>query len=167
MRALAMSTIGRRLWALNKHKGVMHSFTESDGRASSVALAAAPLAAADATCDRLLGFDAARRPHLETARESLENLDEHRIQTRGERSAKFATRATGRAQSSGPDQTSCLTGTRQPRLNGLALTLAAGADTPQLFEVKGLTPQPWSRFRGWHNRCYRCSVRSIHKTLAT
>ena len=41
----------------------------------------------------LLGFDAAKLPYLETAGRFLGNLDERRIDQRGERLARFATRA--------------------------------------------------------------------------
>ena len=51
------------------------------------------LVAADATCARVLGFDAARLPYLEAAGRFLGNLDERRIEHRGERLARFATRA--------------------------------------------------------------------------
>lgn len=51
------------------------------------------LVAADATCARMLGFDAARLPYLEAAGHFLGNLDEQRIEHRGERLARFATRA--------------------------------------------------------------------------
>jgi uncharacterized protein (DUF362 family) len=49
--------------------------------------------AADATCARVLGFDAAKLPYLEAASEFLGNLQERRIDQRGERLARFATRA--------------------------------------------------------------------------
>ena len=42
------------------------------------------LVAADATCARVLGFDAAKLPYLETAGQFLGNLDERRIDQRGE-----------------------------------------------------------------------------------
>jgi uncharacterized protein (DUF362 family) len=51
------------------------------------------LVAADATCARVLGFDAAKLPYLATAGRFLGNLDERRIDHRGERPARFATRA--------------------------------------------------------------------------
>jgi uncharacterized protein (DUF362 family) len=51
------------------------------------------LVAADATCARVLGFDAVRLPYLATAGRFLGNLDERRIDQRGERPARFATRA--------------------------------------------------------------------------
>ena len=51
------------------------------------------LIAADATCARVLGFDAAKLPYLETAGRFLGNLDERRIDQRGEAPARFATRA--------------------------------------------------------------------------
>jgi hypothetical protein len=47
----------------------------------------------DATCARVLGFDAAKLPNLETSGQFLGNLDERRIDQRGERPALFATRA--------------------------------------------------------------------------
>ena len=51
------------------------------------------LVAADATCARVLGFDAAKLPYLNTAGRFLGNLDERRIEHRGELLARFATRA--------------------------------------------------------------------------
>ena len=51
------------------------------------------LVAVDATCARVLGFDAAKLPYLEAAGRFLGNLDERRIEHRGERLARFATRA--------------------------------------------------------------------------
>ena len=51
------------------------------------------LVAADATCARVLGFDAAKLPYLETAGQFLGNLDERRIDQRGELPTRFATRA--------------------------------------------------------------------------
>jgi len=51
------------------------------------------LVAADATCARMLGFDATRLPYLETASRFLGNADERRIDQRGDRPARFATRA--------------------------------------------------------------------------
>lgn len=51
------------------------------------------LVAADATCARMLGFDAARLPYLDTAARFLGNADERRIEQRGELPARFATRA--------------------------------------------------------------------------
>jgi uncharacterized protein (DUF362 family) len=51
------------------------------------------LIAADATCARVLGFDAEKLPYLETAGQFLGNLDERRIDQRGEAPARFATRA--------------------------------------------------------------------------
>jgi uncharacterized protein (DUF362 family) len=52
------------------------------------------LVAADATCARVLGFDAARLPYLKAAGRFLGNLDEQRIEHRGEPLARFATRAS-------------------------------------------------------------------------
>jgi uncharacterized protein (DUF362 family) len=49
--------------------------------------------AADATCARLLGFDAGKLAYVEAAGRFLGNLDEHHIEQRGERLARFATRA--------------------------------------------------------------------------
>ena len=51
------------------------------------------LIAADATCARVLGFEAAKLPYLEAAGRFLGNLDERRIDQRGEAPARFATRA--------------------------------------------------------------------------
>jgi uncharacterized protein (DUF362 family) len=51
------------------------------------------LVAADATCARVLGFDAAKFPYIETAGQFLGNLDERRIEQRGDLPAGFATRA--------------------------------------------------------------------------
>ena len=51
------------------------------------------LVAADATCARILGFEAAKLPYLETAGQFLGNLEERRIDQRGELPARFATRA--------------------------------------------------------------------------
>jgi uncharacterized protein (DUF362 family) len=62
-------------------------------RAYGVLAMSRDLVAADATCARLLGFDAARLPYLKTAGRFLGNLDESRIEQRGERLARFATRA--------------------------------------------------------------------------
>jgi uncharacterized protein (DUF362 family) len=51
------------------------------------------LVAADATCARVLGFEATKIPYLEAAGEFLGNVDERRIDQRGERITRFATRA--------------------------------------------------------------------------
>ena len=52
------------------------------------------LVAADATCARVIGFDATKLPYLEAAGRFLGNLDARRIDQRGERPERFATRAT-------------------------------------------------------------------------
>jgi uncharacterized protein (DUF362 family) len=62
-------------------------------RAFGVLAMSHDLVAADATCARVLGFDAARLSYVEAAGRFLGNLDEQRIDHRGERLARFATRA--------------------------------------------------------------------------
>jgi uncharacterized protein (DUF362 family) len=51
------------------------------------------LIAADATCARVLGFDAAKLPYLDTAGRFLGNHDPRRIEHRGDTPGRFATRA--------------------------------------------------------------------------
>jgi uncharacterized protein (DUF362 family) len=62
-------------------------------RAFGVLAMSRDLVAADATCARVLGFDAVKLPYLEAAGQFLGNLDEQRIDQRGERLARFAMRA--------------------------------------------------------------------------
>src|SRR4029450_10002093 len=51
------------------------------------------LVAADATCARVIGFDAAKLPYLEAAGRFLGNLEARHIDQRGEQPERFATRA--------------------------------------------------------------------------
>lgn len=51
------------------------------------------LVAADATCARVIGFDAAKLPYLEAAGRFLGDLEPRRIDQRGERPERFASRA--------------------------------------------------------------------------
>jgi uncharacterized protein (DUF362 family) len=62
-------------------------------RAFGVLAMSRDLVAADATCARMLGFNAERLPYIEAAGRFLGNLDGQRIDQRGERLARFATRA--------------------------------------------------------------------------
>lgn len=62
-------------------------------RAFGVIAMSSDLVAADATCARVLGFQAEKIPYLETAGDFLGNLDLRRIEQRGEQLARFATRA--------------------------------------------------------------------------
>ncbi len=64
-----------------------------DPRPYGVLAMSRDLVAADATCARVLGFDAAKLPYLKAAGRFLGNIDESRIEQRGERLARFATRA--------------------------------------------------------------------------
>jgi len=62
-------------------------------RAYGVVAMSRDLVAADATCARVIGFDAAKLPYLEAAGRFLGNLEASRIDQRGERPERFATRA--------------------------------------------------------------------------
>jgi uncharacterized protein (DUF362 family) len=56
-----------------------------------IAMGADPVAV-DATCARIMGFDAAKLPYLAAASEFLGNVDARRIDQRGELPSRFATR---------------------------------------------------------------------------
>jgi uncharacterized protein (DUF362 family) len=52
----------------------------------------ADLVAVDATCARIIGFDAAKLGYLKQASEYLGNIDERKIDQKGERPSRYQTR---------------------------------------------------------------------------